>query len=355
MRGASSDRRVEVLRRVTDLFVGQSDQISEEQSDLFGGVLNELIKNIEDRALAELSTRVAPFPNAPRDAVRALARHDNIEISGPVLAQSARLTDSDLIEIATTKSQAHLARIAGRNSLNAKVTDALVDHGDDDVANTLARNSGAHFSDVGMAKLVMQSDGDDRLIESIAARTDVPPHHFQNLLSQATEAVREKLLQRAPPERQHAIKNVLSNISARIAPQPVSAARYAEARRVVNNFNQDTELLKMKVFEFAIKKRLPEVIVSLSVLSAVPVDDIDRLFSVSNVTGLMAVCRSVMLDWESAWAVIMISASAASFQAELSALQGQYDTLSPQSAQRLVRFWQTRQKVARSSAAEAVA
>ncbi len=142
---ASGERRVEVLRRVTDLFVGQAGQINEEQTQLFDGVLSQLIKHIEERAI--VAGRVAPIPNAPADTVRALARHDNIEISGPILTQSTRLTDGDLIEIATTKSQEHLACIASRNS-----------------------------------------DGDDRLTESLAHRADIPPHHFQNLLAQATEA-----------------------------------------------------------------------------------------------------------------------------------------------------------------------
>ena len=353
LRGAPGDKRVEVLRRVTDLFVAQSDQYSKEQTELFDGVLNRLIEHIEDRAIAELSARIAPIANAPAAAVHTLARHDNVEISGPILMQSPRLTDDDLIEIATTKSQAHLARIAGRNSLATTVTDVLVDHGNADVANTLARNSGARFSNTGMAKLVMRSDGDDRLTESLACRSDIPPHHFQSLQSQATETVRERLLQSAPPARRTAIKIVLSQISAQIAPQPIAAARYLEAQRLVNSFSQDTELRKSKVFEFAVKKRLAEVIVGLSILSAVPVEDIDRLFGVSSAIGLMAICRSVMLDWQSAWAVIMTSASAGTFQADLDALHQQYETLSPQSAQRLLRFWQTRQRVSKSAGAEA--
>jgi len=352
---ASGERRIEVLRRVTDLFVGQAAQFSDEQTHLFDGVLNQLIKHIEERAIVELSARVAPLPNAPAETVRALARHDNIDISGPILTKSSRLSDGDLIEIATTKSQAHLARIAGRNSLTMKVTDVLVDHGDADVANTLAQNSGASFSDTGMAKLVMRSDGDDRLTESLAHRADIPPHHFQNLLAQATDAVRTRLLQSAPPDRQQAITNILSQISAQMASAPVAAARYIEAQRQVNSFSQDTELLRSKVFEFSVKKRTAELIVALSVLSAVPVEAIDRLFSVPNAFGLMALCRSVLLDWQSAWAVIMASAGAAMLQAHTDTLREQYETLSPASAQRLMRFWQTRQKMSQSAGAAAPA
>jgi len=350
LRDASGERRVEVLRRVTDLFVGQSEQITQEQSEVFDGVLNRLIKNIEDRAIAELSARMAPLANAPVGTVRALAKHDNIEISGPVLACSERLTDGDLIEIAKTKDQAHLASIAGRTRLNVVITDVLVDRGSADVANRLAQNSGASISNTGMAKLVMRSDGDDRLTESLALRADIPPHHYQNLLSQATDAVREKLLQSAPPERQQAIKNVLLRISTYIAPRAVPREQYREAQRIISAFNQDTELLKAKVFEFAVKKRMPEVVVGLSTLSAMPLDQMDRLFCVPNAFGLLAVCRSVMLDWESARAIVKVSAAVEALQlSDENEMAAQYNTLSPASAQRLLRFWQARQKVTKAA------
>jgi uncharacterized protein (DUF2336 family) len=353
---ASGERRVEVLRRVTDLFVGQADQFSEEQTEVFDGVLNRLIKHIEERAVAELSARVAPIPNAPYQTVRALARHDNIDISGPILTKFDRLTDNDLIEIATTKSQAHLFRIAGRNSLNTGVTDVLVDHGDAEVANRLAQNAGARISNTGMAKLVMRSDGDERLTETLACRVDIPPHHFQNLLSQATEAVRERLLQTASPVRRATIRNVLSQISAQIAPLPAGAPRFPDAQRLIRSFSQDTELLTAKVFEFAVKKQVGEVIVGLSTLSGVPVEQVGRLLSVSNAYGLLALCRSVMMDWQSAWAVIMASAAAGTLQGtDPNDLKAEYDSLSPASAQRLLRFWQTRQTLSKSPSAESAA
>jgi uncharacterized protein (DUF2336 family) len=344
---ASGDRRVEILRRVTDLFVDRSDQYTLEQTDLFDNVLGRLTRHIEDWALVELSARVAPVANAPSETVRALAHHDNIDISGPVLKQSESLSEADLIEIALTKSQAHMAKIAGRNSLTMKLTDVLVDHGDHEVAHELAQNSGARISETGMAKLVMRSDGDEQLAQSLAGRADIPPHHFQTLLAQATDAVRDKLLQSAAPGRQQEITHILAQISTRIAPQPIAAARYIEAQRVMRGFSQDTDLLKAKIYEFSVRKHVAEVIVGLSVLSEVPVEQVDRLFGADNAFGLLALCRSVLLDWESAWAVIRASASAAVLQsAEAQALESEYKNLSPASAQRLLRFWQTRQRVA---------
>ena len=59
-----------------------------------------------------------------------LARHDEIAVAGPVLAQSVQLTDRDLVEIAGSKGQAHLGAITERTRLAAAVTDILIQRGD---------------------------------------------------------------------------------------------------------------------------------------------------------------------------------------------------------------------------------
>jgi len=117
----SREKRIESLRRITDLFLSDVDRFNEEQISVFDDVLCHLIKRIETKALAELSARLAPIDNAPIEVVRKLARNDNIVVAAPVLTQSGRLTKNDLIEISQTKSQAHLLAISGRANLEEVV------------------------------------------------------------------------------------------------------------------------------------------------------------------------------------------------------------------------------------------
>jgi Uncharacterised protein conserved in bacteria (DUF2336) len=342
LHGATDAKRGDVLRRVTDLFIGGAEKINPEQTALFDGVMVQLISHIESRAVVELSRRLAPLANAPLDTVQTLARHDDIEIAGPILSGSERLTDDDLIEIVNSKSNKHLASISGRAHLKETVTDILVERGDAEVADGLASNSGARFSQIGMAKLVMRAESDDRLTESVARRADVPPRLFRQLLAQATEVVRNKLLTSAAPDRQNAIKNVLAEISAQVAPQPVATQHRAEAQRLMNRFGQDTVLLQSKILEFAGLKRIADVIAGLSILSGVPFEQIDRLFCASNGFGLMVLCKTLALDWPAAQLIIFAS----QVDEQQQDLCNQYNALSIPSAQRLFRFWQARQKVA---------
>ncbi|MES1155927.1 MAG: DUF2336 domain-containing protein, partial [Pseudorhodoplanes sp.] len=129
----SPERRGDILERVTTLFLEGASRFNEEHIHLFDDVFSKLIEEIETKARAELSRRLAPVANAPREVVRRLARDDDIAVAGPVLAQSLRLADEDLLDIAGSKGQGHLFAISGRNGLGESITDILVDRGDRDV------------------------------------------------------------------------------------------------------------------------------------------------------------------------------------------------------------------------------
>ena len=149
----SADRRLETLRRITDLFLGGNNKFNEDQIAVFDQVLGHLIRKIETRALAELSVRLAPIDNAPLETIRNLARNDDIEVAGPVLAESARLTTNDLVEIAKTKGQAHLLAISGRPTLTHPVTDVLVERGNTEVFHRLLSNETSSISAASFAVL----------------------------------------------------------------------------------------------------------------------------------------------------------------------------------------------------------
>ena len=343
LRSGSPDKRVKMLMSVTDLFIAGAPGYGELDTALFEDVFGHLIAEVESTALAALSVRLAPLANAPAGTIRTLARHDAAEVAGPVLKQSAHLTDGDLIEIARSKSQAHLAHIARRARINEPVTDALVEHGDADVASEVAANAGARISELTMAKLIMRADGDDRLTGAMSRRADITPAMFRQLLLQATQAVRAKLLAAAQPDQQAAIRQVLDEISAQVAAPP--PRDFAHAQRVVSVFSQDTQITREKILEFADTDRVTEMIAALSVLSGVPPAQIDRLFHSANAFGLMVLCKSVDLAWNAAYSVIMTRPQADKAQAGLHA---QFGELSVPSAQKLVHFWLGRQKVVRN-------
>jgi uncharacterized protein (DUF2336 family) len=360
LRDAPIEKRTEILRRVTDLFVVSAPAADQSQVAVFDGVMAQLVTYVEQKAVAELSRRIAAFSNAPPMTARQMARHDNLEISGPFLANSPVLTDHDLIEIAASKSQAHLAQIALRPHLTEKVTDALVDFGDNTVASRLAANAGARFSKLGLAKLVMRAEGDDQLTVSIAGRNDIPLRIYQQLLVQATALVRNRLLAQAKPEQRAAVEEIMTRIAGEMAPERPSAGAKARASHDMADLSQQTDLLKAKLFKLANERRIVETLAGLSTLSGSPFDVVEHLFYSRNGLGVVMLCKAVGFDWISTEAIMSASPTMCDFdQPQLDELHEQYDALSTSSAQRMLRFWEGRHAVisavARAKSAKAKA
>src|SRR5271156_1860068 len=209
----SRQKRVETLQRITRLFLAGASCYNDAHVDLFDNVFGRLIEEIETKALAELSNLLAPIDNAPAKVLRTLANDDDISVAGPVLELAPRLAEADLVDLANTKSQAHLRAISARRALGEAVTDVLVRRGDREVARSVADNRGARISESSFFRLVKRAENDGILAEKVGLRSDVPPQLFRELLGKATAIVHKRLLAAASPELTVEIHRVLEKIS----------------------------------------------------------------------------------------------------------------------------------------------
>ncbi|HTV31400.1 MAG TPA: DUF2336 domain-containing protein [Xanthobacteraceae bacterium] len=171
---ASTKRHSAILRRLTDLFLTGAETYSDDHVALFDDIIGHLIAKSDPAALIELSARLAPIRNAPRRLVGHLSRNDDMAISAPLLGNSSVLTDDILVEIAGTKSQRHLAAIAGRARISEAVTDILIHRGDATVARKVTDNQSARLSELGFVKLINRAKDDRGLAVAIENRTDLP-------------------------------------------------------------------------------------------------------------------------------------------------------------------------------------
>jgi uncharacterized protein (DUF2336 family) len=153
----SLERRALTVKRIANLFVDSASQFNEDHIGLFDDVLCRLVVEIEAKARAEMSRTLAPIANAPANLMRSLAHDDDIAVAGPVLTQSSRLQETDLVELAKTKGQDHLAAIAGRNGIGEAITDVLVRRGNPEVVRNVADNQSARLSEGGFSTLVRPS------------------------------------------------------------------------------------------------------------------------------------------------------------------------------------------------------
>ncbi len=339
----SSDRRTEILRRVTDLFLGNAANFKDEQVGLFDDVLAHLVKQVETKALAELGARLAPIENAPNGVIRTLARHDEIAVAGPVLAQSMQLTDNDLVEIAEAKGQGHLGAISERKRLAAAVTDILIQRGDTTVVRKLSQNQGATFSDGGYVTLAERAETDERLAENLGVRLDMPPQLLQDLVSKATETVRARLLVVVPPERQAAIQSVLASVSDKVLRKAAAPRDFSHAVALIDKMQGDGQLNELAIAGFAEASRYEELVAGLARLCAAPVELIERLMQNVRYDGILVACKAAELRWTTLNAILKARFALYEIPAtDIAQARADFLKLSVATARRMLRFWLVR-------------
>jgi uncharacterized protein (DUF2336 family) len=332
-------RRVETLRRVTDLFINGAVDYSGEQVGLFDDVFQCLMVHIETSAKALLSNRLAPIDTAPPLTIRALAFDDLIEVAAPVLSRSERLDDEALIETARNKSQAHLLAISLRRVLSGAVTDVLVLRGNDEVIQSTVNNPGAEFSERGFTRLVNRAEGDDNLATCLGIRPTIPRHLYLKLIAKASVTVRERL-EAAHPQQAEDVPTAVREATwlARSAPAAITRET-AIAHALVKSLYEDGRLDEFQVAAFAEAGKFDEANAALAALANVPVSIAENMMLETRAEGVMILAKVGGLSWSTVKAIISMRDDLSGMEsADLGACKATYERLRSSTAQQVLRF-----------------
>jgi uncharacterized protein (DUF2336 family) len=338
----SAESRARALWHTTDLLI--AGRYCEEDVATFGEVIDRLADEIELAARAQLAERLAPIDNAPIKVIHKLAFDDAIEVAGPVLRNSERLDDDALVVNASTKSQAHLLAISQRKSIAEDVTDVLVERGNREVINSVARNEGARFSGAGFLRMVKRAEGDSILAENLGLRKDIPRMVFQQLIAKASDEVKNRLAQERPgmfDEIQDSVVDVAGDLQSKFG--PVSRG-YFVAKRVVSIQHRLGNLNERSISEYARSHRIDEVTIGLSLLCALPPDVVERsLLFERNREMLLILAKSLGFSWDTTMSLLFLGAKDHRITAgDLRQLATEYEYLNPETSKTVVEFYQSR-------------
>jgi uncharacterized protein (DUF2336 family) len=348
----SAEKCAETAERVTALFLASAGSYSDEQIELFGNVFERLVNTIELRAiadvsariaLAELSSQLAPVPQAPASIIRHLARHDDISIASPVLTESPRLNNDDLIEIAKAKSEMHLIAIAGRWWLQEVVSDALLARRFPSVSRRLVNNPGARLSAAGFVLILAQAKSDPELAVATGIRADLPATLRAQLLRSATDVVRTRLLSRAPSHLFEEIRAAISATSTGVERELSRVGDFRSARELMSQLKRDGQLNEAALLKLAKRRQYEETVAALAELSRSGVEIVRPLMQSLRSDGILVPCRVAGLGWETVNAVLDCRFSTGvTADDERAKLKQQYAELTAENAHRLLKLWMVR-------------
>lgn len=339
--GASGQRET-TLSRITDLFLANAGQYSDDQLALFDDVIERLAAEIEVRARAKLASRLASAAVVPPRLLKSLASDDTIDVAGPILSHSPALADHDLVETARTKSQDHLLAISRRHALSETVTDVLVTRGDRQVVHAIAQNHGARFSSAGFRLLVKRSTGDDVLAERVGLRPDIPQKHFLELVERASAEVKKKLVA-AQPRSVAAITQAITEVVDHIRSEVRSASRdYTSARALVEARWRDKLLDESEIYQYAREHRFEETAAGLALMVGLPIDVTERAMLDDRPDLILILSKAAEFSWTTAKMILLMRANGCISVQDLDRSLRAFERLQVATAKRVVEFYQTR-------------
>lgn len=314
---ADPTTRHQTLRAVTDLFMSSAHGLDDSKLDVFDGLFGSLLNDSELDGVVDLSKRIAPLDNAPPRLVRRLAEDERVEVAGPVLSQSPRLSEADLCEIAKSKGSEHLLAISARPGLTEPLTDILIERGNHDVARSVAKNASAQLSRAGLEKLVKLAENDNAVSAGLSMRSALTPERLHALLTKAAARAEQKLMD------------------------------VAATQRFVLSMKQSGKLTEADVKEFALAKHHEAVIAGLALLADLKYDAVENLMLQNEGGGLILVCKALGFDWSTMIEILKAGAERSGLaERDIHRAHGDFMKLSKATADRVLRFWHVRQAVA---------
>jgi uncharacterized protein (DUF2336 family) len=305
---------------------------------------------------AEMARRLAAIANAPPNVIHLLAIDDDIEVAGPVISQSERLDERQILAIATTKSQHHLLAISDRPALGEAITDVVVERGDRGVIHSVVRNAEARFSDDGFRMLVHRATGDDALAIDVGMRSDIPRPHFLVLLENASRAVRSRLAAENP-QTNAAIEAVVAEVVdgirseiRRTSPDFGAAAAEAAPEESIGRGGE------AEIYRYACEQKLEETAGALASVSGMPVEFVRRALLGSGTEIILILAKVADLSVATTKAILQLRpADRGAAANDLHQALASFERLRPDTAARVLEFFRTRARKPAESEAPAAA
>jgi uncharacterized protein (DUF2336 family) len=333
----SSQKRVELLRRITDTYLDQSAMTSPAEQFLFDDIVTKIVGSISTADKIEVSESLSKLPEVPEVLARTLATDSNIEVARPLVRDHRGLSEKILIDVATTGSQDHLHAVASRDTVTEPVTDVVVRRGDRRVTQTLAGNQGAQFSREGMRTLIGKAEKDGDLQALIVGRADLSIEAIGNLLPLISQEMASRLRGKAAEfdqsiVRKHFVdwvKGHQENIS--------------RIDSLIEGISKGDLKLDDVAMELMKGKRLFDVAMLLAGMI-----DLDRYHAFSVLTrakteSVLLLMRSAQISWRIVDTFLKLRRTKMDYDEDRKQTEcGEYETIDAATAQRVVRFLKVR-------------
>jgi uncharacterized protein (DUF2336 family) len=338
----SSNERRDLLRAVTDLFFDTGGTKSERERELFDDVLSSVAAEMQDGVLVELAKRFANVPDAPVQLMRDLANHA-LPVAEPILRHSPALSDEDLVRVVKGRSAEHVRVVALRPKVSARVTEAIVEHGDDIALDGLVRNIGAAFSRKALEQVVDRARTNKALHEGVVSRADMPLDLLNEMYFVVEQRLRSAILTRNASVDPATLDAALEKTRSRLQR---SAAESTEDNRRAQLFitqKRDAGLLTPSLLISLYRdKQFAYFMYGLAELTGLDHETTRQIILRRDIDALATICRAADMERPLFVTIAVLACGGEKAMAQAEEFGRLYTAVPRDAARRAMRFYRVR-------------
>lgn len=350
-REGSSEKRRELLRQITDVFLAQPTERSDKESLLFDEIVGAVAQDLEIQVRIELSRKVADSPGPLRRTARRLAM-DEIEVARPVLERSRSLTENDILEVIEAKSQDHMMAVTMRRDIGEKVSSVLVAKGEDRVLVSLLKNDTARMDRQTFERVAERVENNPVLHASFVRNANIPLDLLNNVYLRVEHDLRREIMRKfhgvSPAELEAALEASRNHLSSAYGALP---ADYQAAKDHIAKLTKAGSMLPPVLVQLLREERRTAFLIAFAQLVDIEFDLAHRLVDAKDLDALAMLCRGAGFDRNLFVTICIMVAGAGGGISKTQEYGQMYEQVPVAAAQRALRFWKVRAKNAGAQAA----
>ncbi len=339
---SSSEKRRELLRQITDVFLVEPSDRSERESALFDEIIGAVASDLETQVRIELAKKVAAS-NAPLQRTARRLALDEIQVARPVIEKSRALTESDLLDVIQQKSQDHMMAVTKRPDIGESVSSALVHKGEDRVVVSLLENRTARLSRPTYERVAERAQLSPVLHAPFVKNHHVPLDLLNNVYLKVENHLRREIMRKfhgvSPAELEAALEASRNHLSAAYGALPED---YQVATDHVAALDKKGALKPPVLVQLLRENRKSAFLVAFAKLVDVEFDLCRRLIDGKDLDALAMLCRGAGFDRGLFVTICLLVAGDGQGIGKAEQFGQLYEQVPVAAAQRALRFWKVR-------------
>jgi uncharacterized protein (DUF2336 family) len=343
----SSDKRRELLRQATDVFLAEGRTLSPDEMAALDDVVQSVASDLSSEVRAELSRKISAAP-IPFNRTALKLALDDIEIARPVLERSCALSQGDLLQVISQKSSDHMMAVTRRDDIGEQVSSALVERGEDRVVASLLVNKTAKIDERTYERVAQRAETSEILQAPFVRRGGLPLHLLNDVYLKVETNLRREILKQyesvPPAELEAAFERSRNRVSKAYGALPQD---FDIAKREIDTLARSGRLSPQTLVRLLREgpAKRTAFIIAFARLTDVNYELVEKLVAATDLDALAMLCRASNFERALFVTIAMLIIGKDAPMARVKEFGELYHDVPLEAAQRAIRFWKVRTKV----------